>query len=444
MIKMAYIPIGVPTFDLEAAQIQFDDSVKVLREISEDVLVPEKPLLTLNDLKAYLGSISPDFIVLQNLTFANSAYAQMVVQHINCPVILWTLKEPVVDGTRLRLNSLTGAYSAANLFHQMGRTDFQYVIGSPKEEEVKKTLNAAYKAAEMKYKLKSLQVASIGHTPQGFGFGAALDSDLARVFGSTLHFVEARELMDKARKMKDEDAALEKKESERKMKNIQLLPEANVLSHHKLYKAYKDYIEANGIKAIASRCWPDYFVDYGTPVCGVLGLLNDNKIAAACEADIYGAVTMYIGMELSEQPVFFGDPVSLNAEENSITYWHCGTAACSLAREDLGPETGVHPNRKIGPTMEFGCKPCEEVTIFRVGRKPDGSFRFFIANGEALDKPKQFYGTSVVVKTKQNAKQIVENSVQEGWEPHFAVIYKDVKQELEMLAKLLKIEICNY
>lgn len=441
---MAYIPIGVPTFDLVAAQAQFDASVKILREISSEVLVPEKPLLTLSDLKTYLESISPDFIVLQNLTFANAAYAQMVVQKFSCPMILWTLKEPVVDGTRLRLNSLTGAYSAANLFHQLGRTDFHYVIGAPEEKDVQKTLKAAYRAAEMKAKLKALQIASIGHTPQGFGFGAALDSDLARVFGATLHFVEARELMDKARKMKDEDAVHERVESEQKMKNIQLLPEENVLSHHKLYKAYKDYIESNGIKAIASRCWPDYFTDYGTPVCGVLGLLNDNHIAAACEADIYGAVTMYIGMELSDQPVFFGDPVSLNESENSVTYWHCGTAACSLAREDLGPETGVHPNRKIGPTMEFGCKPCEEVTVFRVGRKPDGSFRFFIAQGEALDKPKQFYGTSVVVKTEKNAKQLVENSVLEGWEPHFAVIYKDVRKELEMLAKLLKIEICNY
>lgn len=60
---------------------------------------------------------------------------------------------------------------------------------------------------------------------------------------------------------------------------------------------------------------------------------------------------------------------------------------------------GVHPNRKIGPVMDFGCEACEHVTIFRVGRKPDGSFRFFIAEGSALDKPKQFNGTSVVVKT---------------------------------------------
>lgn len=114
----------------------------------------------------------------------------------------------------------------------------------------------------------------------------------------------------------------------------------------------------------------------------------------ACEADTYGALSMFIGMRLSKKSVFFGDPVSLDENENTVTFWHCGTAACSLARKDTGACVGVHCNRKIGPTMEFGCMPCGRVTVFRVGKKPDGSFRFFVASGSALDKPKQFYGTS--------------------------------------------------
>ena len=85
-------------------------------------------------------------------------------------------------------------------------------------------------------------------------------------------------------------------------------------------------------------------------------MLNDEGVAAACEADIYGALSMWIGMQLSNEPVFFGDPVALDEEESSITYWHCGAAACSLARKDTGAVVGVHPNRKIGPAMDFGCE----------------------------------------------------------------------------------------
>lgn len=61
-----------------------------------------------------------------------------------------------------------------------------------------------------------------------------------------------------------------------------------------------------------------------------------------------------------------------------MTYWHCGTAACSLAHPQTKATMGVHPNRKIGPVMDFGVKPCENVTVFRIGRKPDGKPRFLL------------------------------------------------------------------
>lgn len=37
----------------------------------------------------------------------------------------------------------------------------------------------------------------------------------------------------------------------------------------------------------------------------------------------------------------------------------------------------LHPNRKLGPTMDFGREACDHVTLFCVDRKPDGSFCLF-------------------------------------------------------------------
>ena len=176
----------------------------------------------------------------------------------------------------------------------------------------------------------------------------------------------------------------------------------------------------------------------------MLSLLNDDGVAAACEADVYGALSMWVGMQLSGEPVFFGDPVSLDEGENSLTFWHCGAAACSLARKDTGAEIGVHPNRKIGPAMNFGCEAFPEATIFRIGREPDGSFRFFIAEGEALDKPKQFIGTSLVIRTENDSRTLVEESVLAGFEPHFVVMKGRHGRTLEQLAKMLGAEVCRY
>ena len=438
-----YVPIGVPTFHLESADKLFHASMNLLKELSPDTKVPEKMLLSIDDLSSYLDDCTPDLIVLQNLTFANAAYASEVLHRFHCPIVLWTLREPVIDGGRLRLNSLTGAYSAGNAMMMYGQ-NFEYVFGSPEEEQVHKQLSAIYQAAALKKHLQQVRLAQIGHTPDGFGFGRALDLEMLKTFNVTVISAEARELIAMAQSYQEEDCASYQKEAYEKTKGLDAVPEKNRVDFVRLYRAYEEYAKKNHVSILATRCWPDFFVSYGTPVCSVLAMLNDKGIAAGCEGDAYGALSMYIGMQLSGNPVFFGDPVSMDEKENTVTYWHCGTAACSLARKDTGAAIGVHCNRKIGPTMEFGCRPAEKVTIFRIGRKPDGTFRVFLASGEALDKPKQFNGTSVVVKIDGNAEKLVKDSVLAGWEPHFAVVYGDTAEEIEILSHMLGLEICTF
>ncbi len=442
--KAAYVPIGVPTFHLESAQIQFEKSIDLLRSLSDSVEVPDEMLLSIDKLNAFLDGKAPDLIILQNITFANSAYTAEIMRKFDCPVLLWTLREPVIDGGRLRLNSLTGAYSAANTIKQFRDEQLQYVFGSPDEENVRKQINSVIRAAKMKKQLRSLNIVSVGHTPQGFGFGRALDNEMLKTFGSNLISIEARELIDTAKGYTDEEVNEYLLDAEKRTVGLENTPDKNRGDFARLYKAYAQFVKDNNIGALSSRCWPDFFTAFGTPVCAVLAMLNDLGVAASCEADTYGALSMYIGAQLTGSPVFFGDPVSLDEKENTITFWHCGTAACSLAREDTGAEIGVHCNRKIGPTMEFGCKPSKQVTVFRIGKSAEGKFRVFVCKGEALDKPKQFNGTSVVVKTRNDAKNIVVSSVKAGFEPHFAVAYSDIYDELVALSEMLNLEVCEY
>lgn len=442
--QIIYVPVGVKTFHLESAQEAFDQSIQLLHRIDPTIIVPNEMLLSIELLNAFIEDKQPDLIILQNNTFANSAYATEVLKRFKVPILLWTLREPVIDGGRLRLNSLTGAFSAAYAHQQMGTYPLQYVYGSPHEKDVQTFIQKVYYAAKIKYQMQNMNLLVIGHTPQGFGFGRALDLDLATTFGVNLMAIESRELTQLAKNMELNEAKKESDLAHQKLVDLDKTPEKNKIDFIKLYKVYKDYIDQNNVKAIASRCWPDFFTDYGTPVCAVLGMLNDDGIAAACETDAYGALSMYVGQQLTHTPTYLGDPVSIDETDNTITFWHCGTSACSLARMDTGALMGVHPNRKIGPTMEFGLRPSKKATIFRIGRLPNGTFRFFLASGEILDKPKQFLGTSMVVKVKPDVKIMLTKMVKEGWEPHFVVLYDDVVQELTILAELLNIDVVTY
>ena len=438
--EVAYIPVGVGTFDMESANAQFKMSKKLLGRLCENIKMPDEILLGADKLSAFLDDLSPDLIIFQNVTFANNAYISRVLARFSCPVIFWALKEPSASGGRLRLNSLTGTFSAANTFVSFRDEPANFILGYPEDENIEEDLKVFISAARVKYKLNNLNLAQVGHTPEGFGFGRALDLDMRKAFGVNIVSIESRELINRAKSYTDEEAEGYLADAYKRINGLDDIDPNNVIDFARLYKAYDEYAKENNIGALASRCWPDFFTEFGTPVCAVLSILNDLGIASACEADAYGALSMYIGQALSGKSVFFGDPSALNEEEGTITFWHCGMAPCSLARKDTGACAGLHCNRHIGPTLEFGCEAEEKVTIFRIGRKRDGSFRFFIEEGCALDSPKQFYGTSVVVKTKAPAKTIVKESIRAGFEPHFAVIFGGVSRELAFLADLLGIE----
>ena len=57
-----------------------------------------------------------------------------------------------------------------------------------------------------------------------------------------------------------------------------------------------------------------------------------------------------------------------------------------------------------------------------------------------MDKPQQFLGTSVVVKVEPDVKSMVSTMVKDGWEPHYVVVYGDIKEELIVLAEWLSID----
>ena len=438
-IEILYIPIGVPTFHLESAQREFDKSVRLLKSINPGVICPDKMLLDIDSLNDFLEDKNPDLAIVQNVTFANAAYISQVLRKTRCPVLLWTLRELRANGGRLCLNSLTGAFSAGNTLKALGRS-FEYLLASPDEAATESKIKSFISAVSLKKAVESLNILQVGHTPEGFGFGRALDGEMLKVFGARLISVEARELIDKAKLFSESDVGEYIERAKASINGLDKIERKNVVDFARLFRAYDEYTKQNNIGALSSRCWPDFFTAFGTPVCAVLGLLNDLGVSSACEADTYGALSMYIASYLTGKASFFGDPVSINEADNSVTFWHCGMAPCSLAREQSGACAGLHCNRKIGPTLEFGCKAEKNVTVFRVGKRPDGSFRFFIAKGEALDRPQQYFGTSIVVKTQNNVGEIINRAVKEGWEPHFAVAMGDISAELEAFAELLNIE----
>jgi len=442
-IKVSFFPLARTTFYMPSAEENFGKSCLLLEGMFPNLSKPTE-LLTTPEMLGYFADSLPqqDLIIYQCSTFIGSEFMTELTRRFDCPVIIWSVREPSIDGGRLKLNSLTGAFSAGNCATMQGRS-FEFVFGNPDEANVEGKLRKIGAARQMVKNLKNLIVGVVGSQPAGFGFGAMDEATLSGILGTRLVHIEAAGLMNKATSLSETEIAPALDELKSRTTGFQEVPKENLEKYARLRTAYQAFVQETGAGALASRCWPDFFVGFGAPVCGVLSMLNDNGIASSCEADIGGAITMFIGSGFSGGATYFGDPVAIDEECDAVVYWHCGAGASCLADKKAGAKLGVHPNRKIGPTMEFGLKS-GPVTVLRLGRSVDG-YRMFILKGEALDEPQKFFGTSVTVRPQggQAAEKITQ-FVKDGWEPHFVVVYGDVAEEVKMMCNFLNIKTFEY
>lgn len=442
-INVAFFPLARTTFFMPSAEENFTKSCNMLEGIFSNLSKPTELITSPEMLGEFADTLSqPDLIIYQCSTFIGGDFVTELTNRFKCPIIVWAVREPSIDGGRLKLNSLTGAFSAGNSLRMQGH-EHEFIFGNPDEELVIDRLRVIGSAIEMVKKLNNLVIGVVGSQPAGFGFGAIDEAKLASTFGIKVAQVEAANLMTKATSYKAEEIAAALEELKSRTKGWDTIPKENLEKYARLRTAYQEFINESGAGAIASRCWPDFFTGFGAPVCAVLSMLNDNGIPSSCETDMGGAISMFIGSNLTNMATYFGDPVAIDEECDSIVYWHCGAGASCLASKKEGSKLGVHPNRKIGPTMEFGLKS-GSVTVLRLGKDKDG-FRMFLMKGEALDQPQKFLGTSVTVKPKGGqAANRVNEFVKDGWEPHFVIVYGDVVEEVKTMCALLGINVCEY
>ena len=160
--------------------------------------------------------------------------------------------------------------------------------------------------------------------------------------------------------------------------------------------------------AFADKCWPAFPEEFGFEPCYVNSRLASRGIPVACEVDIYGALSEYIGACVT------GDAVTLLDINNSVPkqMWethiqhrfdyaltdtfmgfHCGnTPSCKmcadravkyqLIQHRLLEPAGSEPDFTRG-TLEGDIAP-GDITFYRLQCDSDGILRSYIAQGEVL------------------------------------------------------------
>ena len=142
---------------------------------------------------------------------------------------------------------------------------------------------------------------------------------------------------------------------------------------------------------------------------------------------------------LTEEPTFITDLINLDEKENTVTFWHCGNAAPSLHNEKDGVKMCNHP--LLGQGTAFWCSLKEGPVTAARFTNIDGQYRLFLLKGTAVPTVRNTRGSMVNVKVDTPVLDLVKEIAEQGMSHHYSLVWEDVAEQMELVAKLLNIPV---
>ncbi len=170
------------------------------------------------------------------------------------------------------------------------------------------------------------------------------------------------------------------------------------------HKGYRKYV------ALTSKCWPAFQTQFGFVPCYVNSRLTGRGIPISCEVDIYGTLSEYIGICVSNDAVTLLDinnsvPGDMYEKEIKGKYsytqkdtfmgFHCGNtcsgklSSCSMKYQLIMARS--LPEEVTQGTLEGDIVP-GDITFFRLQSTADSVLRAYVAQGEVLPVATRSFG----------------------------------------------------
>lgn len=329
----------------------------------------------------------------------------------------------------------------------------EYPVGTP--EEAAKMIYDFIPVARAIIGVNHLKVISFGPRPQDF---LACNAPIKQLYNFGIEIEENSELdLYAAFNEHKGDSRIDGvvKEMEKELgegnKMAGILPklaqfEITLLDWAEDHKGSRDYV------VFANKCWPSFQTQFGFVPCYVNSRLTAMGIPVACEVDIYGAVSEYIGMCVSNDAVTLLDinntvPGDIYREniQNEFKYtqndvfmgFHCGnTPSCKLTscemKYQLIMHRGLEPDKEpdiTRGTLEGDIAP-GEITFFRLQSTSDCKVRAYVAEGEVLPVATRSFGGIGIFAIDEMARFYRHVLVKGNFPHHGAVAFGHYGKEI--------------
>lgn len=373
----------------------YDQAVNSVREICSflnlECICLSEPLETKEEAEQgflKLKSDNVDFLILQTSSLCLGDVIRPFTDG-EIPIGFWAVEEPTLEG-ELPLNSFTGFNLAVSIAHSCSKkTNYTWFYGNG-EQLFRNRLITTLRALNILKSLRSSRIAVISGAVPTFDNLIYDKSKLLKSLGVEIIEYEIDDFLKKVERTKYEEASLEIADI-RDTAAVIKTEAVWVNKTGKLLKNLKSFAQAEGLDALALRCWPEFQSVLGMAPCAAVARMNDYGIPVSCEGDVMGAVSMLMGFYITGNPVTMNDMVAADSGRDMIQMWHCGPGPAAWA-DDKGWVLDYHHtlNRrtaegdpKLGLSADISFKRMA-VTALRVS---PGCDSLFVMEGDIVDGP---------------------------------------------------------
>jgi L-fucose isomerase-like protein len=229
-----------------------------------------------------------------------------------------------------------------------------------------------------------------------------------------------------------------------------------------LEKHMQTHLGASRYAAFANKCWPAFQKYFGHVPCYVNSRLAAKGIPAACEADIYGALSEYMVVCATNAAPAILDinnsvPKDMYAECKQAIgdyahsdLWmgfHCGnTSATCLMQPVLRHQLIMHRIMEPGQKPDITRGTLEgqiksgPISIFRIQSTPEARVRAYVANGEVLDVNPKSFGSIGIFAIREMGRFYRHVLIEKRFPHHTAIAFKAAGKTLFAACRMLGID----
>ena len=214
--------------------------------------------------------------------------------------------------------------------------------------------------------------------------------------------------------------------------------------------------------AMANKCWPAFQTQFGCVPCYVNSRLTGSGIPVACEVDIYGALSEYIGTCVTGEAVTLLDinntvPADLYARDIAgkepygptevFMGFHCGnTPICRLRKGTMKYQLimhrGLEPDKE--PDITRGTLEGDiiegPVTFYRLQGNKDSNLVGYVAQGQVLPAATCSFGGIGVFGIPEMNRFYRHVLIEGGFPHHGAVAFGNAGKAIYSVMKMPGVE----